>query len=157
MTIPHAVRQLVWHLQASGPVPAPAWLSPAEAELFRRMPPADQVEGVAVAERLASWGYERDRNLLVAGLLHDSGKSLAPNGVQLRIAATVIEGFMPGLMWPLLHRGGALGMLWNHPATGAELAAKAGLCEDVVALIREHHLPAQNARLLALQRADALH
>lgn len=153
----HAVRQLVWHAQAGASLAPPAWLNEIEAGLFRRMPPADQVEGLAVARRLEGWGYGEDRDLLVAGLLHDLGKSLAPEGLRFRVLTTLIESLMPWLVWPLIRRGGTLGRLWNHPAIGADAAAAAGLPARVVALIRDHHAPARDSYMVALQLADDLH
>jgi putative nucleotidyltransferase with HDIG domain len=147
----------VWHLQATTPFPPPDWLTPAEAELFRRMAPADQLEGLAVARQLTGWGYGADRDLLVAGLLHDVGKSLASRGVLLRTTATLIAALTPWLAWALYRRGGALGMLFRHPATGAQLAAQAGLPPRVIELIRDHHAPPFDARMAALQLADSLH
>lgn len=121
------------------------------------MAPADQFEGLAVARRLQDWGYGDDHALLVAGVLHDVGKSLAPDGVLFRMTASLIAALMPWLAWVLYRRGGQLGMLFRHPATGAQLAADAGLTSEVVGLIRQHHAPAFDARMAALQLADSLH
>jgi HD-like signal output (HDOD) protein len=153
----HAARQLVWHLKATAPYEPPVWLNPAEAILFLRMPPADQFEGLAVLRMLEAWGYADDRDLLVAGLLHDVGKSLAPSGVFFRMTATLIASLMPWLAWALDRRGGRLGRLFRHPASGAQIAAQAGLTADVVDLIRGHHSPPHHSRMAALQLADSLH
>jgi hypothetical protein len=50
-----------------------AWLTPAELALFDAMPVADRRHGLDVVAHLRALGA-RDRDLLVAGLLHDCGK-----------------------------------------------------------------------------------
>ncbi len=154
MTV-HAAKQLVWHIRAQRPLAAPAWLEPTEAQLFRRMAPADQFEGLAVMETLRQWGGDRD--LLVAGLLHDVGKSLAPPGAGYRVLVTVLETIAPRVLPLLACRSEALRSLTEHAVIGGKMAADAGLPRDVVRLIAEHHQPSSDDRMMALQRADALH
>ena len=152
----HAARQLAWHLRASRPLAPPDWLSRAESDLFSRMPPADQLEGLAVARSLAERGWGADRELLLAGALHDVGKSLAPAGARYRVVMTALQALAPSMASWLIGRSPTLSALADHPASGAELAAAAGLPSDVVRLIAGHHQPAQDARMAALQQADAL-
>ena len=152
----HAFRQFVWHLE-SHTYSAPEWLTREETELFARMPPADQFEGLKVVETLRDWGYGADRELLAAGLLHDVGKSLAPPWVGYRVAMTALDMLVPGLVPRLARRHGPLGVLARHAAIGAELARQAGLPNSLVALIRDHHSPPADERMAALQRADGLH
>ncbi len=151
------MRQLASHLSARQPLAAPAWLSPSEAALFARMPAADQLEGLRVLAELESWGYGADRNLLLAGLLHDTGKSLAPAKARYRVLITVLETVAPFLLPRLAARSATVGALVEHAAIGARLASEAGLPADVCALIAEHHRPAGDPRMAALQRADGLH
>ncbi len=125
--------------------------------MFARMAPADQFEGLAVASTLESWGRGGDRELLLAGLLHDAGKSLAPPGAGWRVLMTLLETFAPFLVRPLAGRNAAIAALWRHADLGGRMAAEAGLDPDVVRLIAEHHTPSDDARMNALQRADALH
>ena len=152
----HPLRQLAAHLGAT-PRPAPSWLGPAEARLFQRMPAPDQVEGLAVVRRLRLWGYADDGALLSAGLLHDVGKSLAPPAAGYRMAITAIERLPARVRPGLVATMQPLRILWGHAHIGAELAAQEGLRDDVVALIRDHHAPAGNERMRALQHADGLY
>ena len=153
----HAARQLVWHLQTSRPLEPPEWLTSPERDLFRRMAPPDQLEGLAVVARLREWGWATDRELLVAAAVHDVGKSLGPSGARWRVLITALETLAPGLLPLLLARSAGLAALWNHASTGADLARAAGLSADVVALIGGHHAPPVDDRMRALQRADGLH
>ena len=153
----HAARQLAWHLRARRPLPAPAWLTPPERALFDRMPPPDQLEGMAVARALRSWGWAADRDLLLAGLLHDAGKSLAPPDARWRVLMTALETLAPSLVSPLARRSATVHALAVHANTGARLAAEASLPEGVVHLIAGHHSDAEDARTQALQLADALY
>ncbi len=120
------------------------------------MPPADQLEGVRVAGALESWGYGQDRALLLAGLLHDVGKSRAAGGARYRMAITLMEAFSPGLLQRIIRRDGDVATLWRHAEIGAEMT-RHSLPADSVRLIRDHHKDAGgDERLRALQEADAL-
>lgn len=133
------------------------WLTPPEANLFRCMAPADQFEGLAVATTLEAWGFGADRDLLLAGLLHDAGKCLAAPHARYRVLVTVLESLAPPLLPLLARRSSPVAALFNHAAAGADMASAAGLPADVARLIGWHHLPATDDRMAALQRADALH
>jgi len=133
------------------------WLTDREAELFARMPPPDQFEGVSVANALEAWGWGANRDLLVAGLLHDLGKSLAPAGAHYRVLMTAVETLAPALVASMANLSPAINALARHPSAGALLAAQAGLPSPVVSLIAGHHQPPDDARMRALQRADALY
>jgi putative nucleotidyltransferase with HDIG domain len=152
----HAARQLVWHLRSGERLPAPEWLSPAEAALFERMAPPDRLEGLAVAATLADWGWRDDRELQLAALLHDVGKCLAPSWVGYRIAVSALEAAPPLLRFAA-SRSTTIGALAAHAETGGRLAREAGLPEDVCRLIAGHHGRAMDDRMRALQRADSLH
>lgn len=152
----HAARQLVWHVRAR-PAAPPMWVTPAEARLFESMAPPDQLEGLAVVHTLEAWGWAADRELLVAGLLHDAGKRLAPPSALFRVLYTAVDALSPRLLEALARWNESLCALLKHPATGADLATAAGLPAGVAALIAGHHQPAWDSRMVALQQADALH
>ncbi|MGH2469380.1 MAG: HDIG domain-containing metalloprotein, partial [Chloroflexota bacterium] len=109
-----------------------------EAALFARMPPADQLEGLQVLAELRRWGFEGDRDLLLAGLLHDMGKAQAPARVRYRMAATLLEG-SPRLLRSIGRHSPVLRVLANHAALGAAMARRAELPLDVQRLIALHH------------------
>jgi putative nucleotidyltransferase with HDIG domain len=153
----HTARQLATHLTARRRLFPPPWLTPVEAGLFHRMSPADQVEGLAVAATLEEWGHGSDRNLLLAGLLHDVGKSLAPPDARHRVVMTLLETLAPRLLPSLAARSKAIDVLRNHAALGAQLAAGAGLPDDVRRLVAQHHQPPHDVRTEALQQADGMH
>lgn len=120
------------------------------------MPPADQLEGLAVSRTLMEWGYSQDRELLVAGTLHDVGKSLAPAFVGYRVAMTALS-VVPGVLPVLSRLFTTVRLLDEHASNGALIAARAGLPADIVRLIGKHHSSSNEPRLMALQRADSLH
>jgi hypothetical protein len=119
-----------------------AWLTGAELQLYDSMHVADRRHGLDVVGTLKAEGVE-DRDVLVAGLLHDAGK-----GPQI--------GLLPRIVWslgealgdvallvtrPLPGMGRALDRLRDHAELSARLAEAAGCSQRTVELIRERPLP----------------
>ena len=139
------IRQFVGHLRASvGPqerAALAAWLTPAQLGLFDRMHVADRRHGLDVVGSLRAEGVE-DRDLLLAGLLHDAGKG--DTGLWPRVAYALGRAYGSWL-WrvPRLVPGvaAALDRLRDHPEVSARLASEAGCSARTVELIRYQEDP----------------
>jgi len=118
-----------------------AWISPAQLALFDAMHVADRRHGLDVVASLRAEGVD-DRDVLLAGLLHDAGKG--DTGVGPRVAYSLGQRYgtwiwrsasvMPG--W-----ADALARLKTHAHASATLAAAAGCFQRTVDLIREQDAP----------------
>lgn len=119
-------------------------LSPGELDLFERMQPGEQAHSLKVMRKLREEvGDAVLRELLIAALLHDVGKVLAPLQIWERVLVVTAR-------WVLPHRVKVWGRgdlhSWRrpfvvaeqHPAWGAKLAEQAGSLPLVVDLIRWH-------------------
>lgn len=117
------------------------WLTPPELELFDRMHRADRRHGLDVVASLRASGVT-DRDVLVAGLLHDCAKG--DTGVLPRIAYSLGERYGAGLWrvasWVPGWRA-ALARLRVHAEASAEVAAAAGCSPRTVELIRHQDRP----------------
>jgi hypothetical protein len=139
------VRQTFGHLRAGVSDPERAelagWLRPAELELFDAMHLADRRHGLDVVAWLRGAG-ETERDVLLAGLLHDCGKG--DTGVGPRIAYALGQRYGRGVWraasvvpgWPA-----AIDRLRIHADSSAELAAGAGCSARTVELIRHQDRP----------------
>jgi hypothetical protein len=118
-----------------------AWLTPAEARLFDAMHVADRRHGLDAVASLPANGVI-DRDVLVAGLLHDAGK--AATGLWPRVAWSLGEAWGP---WAWRVAGGfpgmsgALARLRDHAERSAAMAAEAGCSTRTVELIRHQDAP----------------
>jgi len=130
------------------------WLTPAQVRLFDSMHRADQRHGLDVVTRLEGDGAT-DRDLLLAGLLHDAGKGRSTGlwhrvgwslgeryGRRVRGAVETLPGFSP-----------ALERMDRHAEVSAELARSAGCSERTAELILLQASPG-DAEGEALRRAD---
>ena len=152
------VRQLGSHLVARvAPqelAQTAGWLTPAQRALFDHMHVADQRHGLDVVASLRAEGVE-DRDVLLAGLLHDCGKGNA--GVVSRIAFALghaygpwvpkLASILPGVR-PTLDR------LSTHAETSAALAREAGCSERTAELIRDQDRPSDPEFGALLKMAD---
>lgn len=115
---------------------AATWLSAAQLALFDGMHAADRRHGLDVVAALRAGGTD-DREVLLAGLLHDAGKGDA--GLVSRVvfslgqarlgAAAGAVGWWPGMR-------ATLQRLRDHAETSARLAEAAGCSPRTVELIR---------------------
>lgn len=118
-----------------------AWLTPAQLALFDAMHVADRRHGLDVVAALRAGG-ERDVEVLLAGLLHDSGKG--DTGMLARVlyslgqanhgAVVRIGRRLPGM-------AAALDRLAAHAEVSARLAEEAGCGRRTVELIRWQDAP----------------
>lgn len=149
MRLCYRARQF-WQALAARPTPggmakAEAVLSTSQLVLFRGMQPSEQAHALKLLEALHSQG-ETDPDLLVAALLHDTGKQRCPLHLWERVAIVLVQAASPALArrWGEQPAGSCTG--WRKPFSvaaqhaewGAELALQAGISPLAAALIRRH-------------------
>ena len=162
------VRQFRSHVFASVSVAdraaLAAWVPGPLLALFDAMPVADRRHGLDVVASLRAAGGGDDPELLLAGLLHDCGKSrpAGPNGrargigLVPRVAWSLGEAFGP---WVLTAAGRlpgvapALDQLRDHARISADRVLAAGGSPRTADLIRDQAGPADRAGEL-LRLAD---
>lgn len=131
-----------------------ALLTPREMALFEAMPRADRRHGLDVAAALRRAGHGDDRELILAGILHDAGKGAS---VRLwhRVAWSLGERYGRWVVKAAAVLPGArqvFDRLDAHARISAELARAAGAPARTVALIAtegDPHDPAARALQLA--------
>jgi hypothetical protein len=115
-----------------------------------------------VANHLEAQGVT-DRDLLVAGLLHDIGKSDGDTRVRLadRVAKVLFRRFSPGTLATIARnypngRFSGLALTVLHPEIGARRARELGCSERTCWLIRHHEETSDlgDPDLSRLQTAD---
>ena len=131
-------------------------LTPTELALFEAMPQADRRHGLDVAAALRRAGHGDDRELIVAGILHDAGKGPSVRlwhrvawSLGQRYGRWVVTGaaLVPGAR-RVFER------LDAHARISADMARAAGAPARTVALIEAEGDPDDPAAR-ALQLADA--
>lgn len=118
-----------------------AWITPTQLALFDAMHVADRRHGLDVAATLRAEGVT-DREVLLAGLLHDAGKGDV--GIWPRVAYSLGQAFGPipvRVARLVPGYGPALDRLATHADTSATLAAEAGCSTRTVELIRWQDAP----------------
>jgi hypothetical protein len=132
------------------------WLSPRQLRLFDWMHVADRRHGLDVVAYLRAEGVD-DEEILLAGLLHDSGK-----GPRVRLVHRVVWSLGQKYgerVWSLsshmpTFRTG-LGRLRDHAVRSADLAREAGCSARTIELIRNEETPTDNVGLLLLAADEA--
>jgi putative nucleotidyltransferase with HDIG domain len=117
-------------------------LTPDQMMLFLRLQPGEQAHSFRIYRQLCEQS-ETNRDLLVAALLHDVGKSCHPLHLWERVEIVFVKHFAPEKMkeWG---RGEPRGwkrpfvVAEQHAAWGAQMAAQAGASPLAVALIQRH-------------------
>ncbi len=140
-------------------------LTSKQMGLFRIMHPAEKDHAIRVLKKLQARG-EKDKDLLVAALLHDVGKSRYPLSIWERVMIVVMNRFFPERVkkWaegnPRSWRR-AFVVAAEHPIWGAQMAAESGASPLAVNLIWRHQEPPstipktqEDLLLRTLQAAD---
>ena len=141
----------VWRSLAARPLDSDdqdiltAALPEAGRALFATMTLNDQRHSLTVYRALRAHGCD-DPDLLAAALLHDSGKGSGRVPFIARPAVVLLRAYAPRTLgWlarsprPWFRR--PFYYASHHASIGADLAARAGLSERTVTLIRTHHQP----------------
>ena len=117
------------------------WLRPAELGIFDAMHVADRRHGLDVVAALRAGG-ERDRDVLVAGLIHDAGKGrtgMLPRILYSLGQANVGLAVRAGRRLPGM--AASLDRLADHAEASARIAEAAGCAPRTVELIRWQDAP----------------
>jgi hypothetical protein len=141
-------------------------LSPAQLQLFHKMRRSEQIHSLNVLRTLQGWGYDHP-SLLVAALLHDSGKSRYPYTLFDKTLVVLVHKFLPAwsAKWSHMSPNGwyrPFTISRQHPKWSTEMATEAGTDPLALSLIEKHqdrfdHSTAKNEieqLLAALQKAD---
>ena len=151
------IRQARRHLGARA---APAeraalttWLSPAELGLFDAMHVSDRRHGLDVVAWLRADGID-DREVLLAGLLHDAGKGATGCGPRVLFSLAQIDGlgWIAGFAMLVPRLATPMTRLIAHAELSARLADGVGCSPRTVELIRTQDEP-----VLADRVAQRLH
>ena len=131
------------------------WLTAPQTELFDSMHPADQRHGLDVVAALRADGHTQPE-LLLAGLLHDSGKGRGLH-VWHRVGWSLGERYgarVEHSLERLPSFRSAFMTMRSHAAKSAELAVAAGCSAVTVDLIRNQAEPTDPVLGRALLLAD---
>lgn len=128
--------------------PARDVLAPPLLALFEGMPAEDQRHVLTVLSDLQARG-ETGQPLLEAALLHDLGKAGAGVGLLHRVARVLLWRSWPAAWaWLSASATGWRRPFWvvaNHAERGAVWVESQGGSAELVALVRQHELPAPEA------------
>lgn len=130
------------------------WLTPAQLRVFDAMHLADRRHGLDVTAWLRAHG-ETDRDVLLAGLLHDAGKG--DTGFMPRVVYSLSQAYgawIARLAMGVPRLGQPLARLIAHAELSAKLAEAAGCSPLTAELIRRQDLPPADETARRLHLAD---
>lgn len=155
MRILYRVRQF-WHTLSAENHPqaleqASKYLTPEQLELFNQLQAGEKNHALTMLGKLLAHG-ETEPDLLVAALLHDTGKLRYRLNPLERAMVVLARAIMPQQVksWGVVPAGGwdklpgwrkAFIVAENHAEWSAEMARQAGASPLAVELIRQHHSP----------------
>lgn len=121
---------------------AKSWLNSAEFVLFCQMPRSDRQHHLRVFDLLRSEGHHHPA-LLEAALLHDVGKTRFRFMLPHKVLVVLVKAFAPKYFaaWGAAEPKGwkrPFAISAQHPAWGAEMAAKTGASPLAIELIARH-------------------
>lgn len=146
MRIRYRARQF-WHALRAMPASedldlARQVLSPAQMDLFLKLQPNEQVHSLKIYRQLYHLN-PLEKDLLVAALLHDVGKTAYPLRLWERVWIVIAKAILPTkvIEWGQAEPRGwkrPFAIAEQHAGWGADLAANAGASTTSVNLIRRH-------------------
>ena len=146
MRIRYRARQF-WHALRATPAPqdldlARQVLSPVQMDLFLKLQPNEQVHSMRIYRQLYH-RYPLEKDLLVAALLHDVGKTVYPLRLWERVWIVIARAILPtkAIEWGQADPRGwkrPFAIAEQHAGWGADMAANAGASTTSVNLIRRH-------------------
>lgn len=165
------IRALTAFTRATDDALVDAYLSPAQADLFRRMSHAEQLHSINVLRGVLAQSATTPHDLAVAALLHDCGKARHRLAVWQKSLAVIVRKIAPRhyQRWSADDGGRSY---WrrafvvgaHHPRWGGEMVRSAGASDRAVWLIAHHaddpadHADHPHADLLRrLKQADDAH
>jgi hypothetical protein len=154
----HKIRQFRDHIRASvdpgDRAALEAWLTPGQLALFDSMTVGDRRHGLDVVDALRRAGVA-DREVLLAGLLHDAGKGRT--GLWPRVAYSLGQAYGSWVWHAAAALPGwrsSLEVLRTHPERSARLASEAGCGPRTIELIRHQDAPVDPDYGRLLHEAD---
>lgn len=148
---------------------ASEYLSPDLLKLFQRLKRGEQLHSLRVLRTVSQNGAP-DRDLMVAALLHDVGKTRYPLAIWQKTLAVLVRAFFPAL-YAWFSAGDPRNLLLRpfvvsiqHPIWSADMLRAASAGESAVWLAEHHQDDAASwvdhplyPLLIRLQVADNLH
>jgi hypothetical protein len=129
------------------------YLSERQQELFFRLPRHEQHHAACVGRDILKEYGEAERELIIAGFLHDIGKIDSGLNIFNKSIMVLLNKVFPGAITKLEHIG-IVNAYFNHPLLAVKLLK--GEDERLIYYVLNHHnYGIRDEKLEALQRIDS--